>query len=97
MWSSSTTYSWSTSFPSIYESHKQAVKFELVLYTDDTCLIFQDSYINEIDTQFKKNLSVIRHWFVDNKLNINFGEDKTKSIFCNSKAKVKKRNPLNIG
>ena len=62
----------------------QAVKCELLLYADDTCLIFQHNDIKKID------------WFVHNKLSIHFGEDKTKSILFSSKRKVKKASPLNI-
>ena len=36
------------------------------------------------------------HWYVDNKLSIYFGEDKTKSILFRSKRKIKKASPLNI-
>ena len=32
----------------------QAVECELLLYADDTCLIFQHSDINEIETQLNK-------------------------------------------
>ena len=74
----------------------QAVKCELLLYADDTCLIFQHSDINEIEIQLNKNFSSICDWFVDNKLSIHFGEDKTKSILFSSKSKIKKASPLNI-
>ena len=74
----------------------QAVKSELLLYTDDTCLIFQHSDINEIEIQFNENFSLICDWFVDNKLSIHFGEDKTKSILFSSKSKIKRASPLNI-
>ena len=33
----------------------QAVNCELLLYVDDTCLIFQHSDINEIEIQLNKN------------------------------------------
>ena len=69
----------------------QAVKCELLLYGDDTCLIFQRNSINEIKIQLNKNFSLICDWFVDNKLSIHFGEDKTKSILFSSKSKVKKQ------
>ena len=72
-----------------------AVKCELLLYTDDTCLIFQHSDINEIEIQLNKNFSLC-DWFVDNKLSIHFGEDKTKSILFSSKSKIKQASPLNI-
>ena len=35
-------------------------------------------------------------WFVDNKLSIHFGKDKTKSISFGSKHKIKNLKPLNI-
>ena len=35
-------------------------------------------------------------WFVDNKLSIHFGEDKTKSILFASKHKIKSARKLNI-
>ena len=74
----------------------QAVKCELLLYVDDTCLIFQHIGIKEIELQLNKNFSLTCDWCVDNKLNIHFGEDKTKSILFSSKRKIKKASPLNI-
>ena len=44
----------------------QAVKYELLLYADDTCLV------NEIEIQLNKNFSLTCDWFVDNKLSIHF-------------------------
>ena len=74
----------------------QAVKCELLLYADDTCLIFQHSDISGIEIQLNKNFSLICDWFVDNKRSIHFGEDKTKSILFSSKSKIKKASPVNI-
>ena len=74
----------------------QAVKCELLLYADDTCLIFQHNDIKEIEIQLNKNFSLICDWFVDNKLGIHFGKDKTKLILFSSKRKIKKASPLNI-
>ena len=74
----------------------QAVSCELLLYADDTCLIFQHKDVKEIEKQLNSNFSLICDWFVDNKLSIHFGEDKTKSILFSSKNKVKKASPLNI-
>ena len=68
----------------------QAVKCELLLYADDTCLIFQHSGTKEIEIQFNKNFSLMCDWFVDNKLSIYFGEGKTKSIFLAAKGRLKK-------
>ena len=43
-----------------------------------------------------KNDSICCDWFVDNKLSIHFGEDKTKSILSASKQRVKNMRQLNI-
>ena len=71
----------------------QAVKCELLLYADDTCLIFLHNYIKEITIQLNKNFSLICDWFVDNKLNIHFVEDKTKSIFLAVNVRLKTQTP----
>ena len=64
----------------------QAVNCDLLLYADDTGLIFQHKDINIIEQQPNGNFSNICDWFVDNKLSIHFDEDKTKSIlFCSFK------------
>ena len=74
----------------------QAVDCELLIYADDSCLIFQHKDITEIESALNKNFSMLCDWFVDNKLSIHFGEDKTKSILFGSKHKIKKSKPLNI-
>ena len=74
----------------------QAIDCELLLYADDTCLIFQHKDIHEIEIVLNKNLSTLCDWFVDNKLSIHFGEDKTKSILFSSKHRLKNSKPLNI-
>ena len=74
----------------------QAVDCELLLYAEDTCLIFQQRDITEIETALNKNFIMLCDWFVDNKLSIHFGEDKTKSILFGSKHKIKRSKPLNI-
>ena len=73
-----------------------SVDCELLLYADDTCLKFQHKDITEIESVLNKNFSMLCDWFVDSKLSIYFGEDKTKSILFGSKHKTKKSNPLNI-
>ena len=37
----------------------QAVKSELLLYADDTCLVFKHNDIKEIEIQLNKNFSLI--------------------------------------
>ena len=74
----------------------QAVTCDLLLYADDTCLVFQHKDVIEIETVLNKNFSSLCDWFIDKKLSIHFGEEKTKSILFSSKHKVKKCKPLNI-
>ena len=74
----------------------QAVKCNLFLYADDTCLVCQHKDINEIEKQLNKDFESICDWFVDNKLSIHFGDDKTKSILFTSKFKIRKVRKLNI-
>ena len=73
----------------------QAVNCDL-LYADDTGLIFQHNDINIIEQQLNRNFSNICDWFVDDKLIIHFGEDKTKSILFAPLNKCKKLRKLNI-
>ena len=58
----------------------QAVKCELLLHADDTCLIFQHNDIIEIEIQLNKNITLICDWFVDNEIGIHSGEDKTNPV-----------------
>ena len=74
----------------------QAVTCDLLLYADDTGLIFQYKDISIIEQQLNRNFSNICNWFVDNKLSIHFGEDKTKSILFAPLNKCKKLRKLNI-
>ena len=64
----------------------QAVRFNLFLYADDTCLVCQHKDINEIEKQLNKDFESICDWFVDNKLSIHFA----------TKFKLKKVRKLNI-
>ena len=74
----------------------QALSCDLLLYADDSCLIFQHKNVKEIKKVLNQNFSDLCDWFVDNKLSIHFGEDKTKCVLFASKNKVKKAEPLNI-
>ena len=49
-----------------------AVQCELLLYADDTGLIFQHKDIKVIEQQLNKNFSSICDWFVDKKPSIHF-------------------------
>ena len=52
--------------------------------------------MTEIEKHLKNDFSNLCEWFLDNKLSIHFGEDKTKSILFGSKHKLKKVGKLNI-
>ena len=67
-----------------------AVKCDLLLYADDTCLVFQSKNVKDIEKQLNEDFANICDWFGDNKLSIHFGEDKTKSILFASKREIKK-------
>ena len=45
----------------------QALKGDLFLYADDSCLVCQHKDINEIEKQLNVDFSNICDWFVDNK------------------------------
>ena len=74
----------------------QAVDCDLFLYADDTCLLFQHKDLERIKEELTKNFSNICDWFVDNKLSIHFGEDKTKSILFSTKNRKRKIRTLGI-
>ena len=67
----------------------RAVDFDLFLYADDSCLLYQYKDLDEIKKELTKNFCDIRDWFVDNKLGIYFVEDKLYLSF--SLPKTKKR------
>ena len=67
----------------------QAVKSNLLLYVDDSCLMYRHKDIAKIEKILNKDFENICDWFVDNELSIHFGDDKTKSILLVSKRGVK--------
>ena len=74
----------------------QSVKCDLFLFADDSCLVFQHKNVKEIEKQLNEDFANLCDWFVENKLSIHFGEDKTKSILFATKMKVKKVDKLDI-
>ena len=56
----------------------QAVDCQLFLYVDDSSLLHQYKDVKQIEKNIHKNISNVFNWFVDNKLIIHFGYDKTK-------------------
>ena len=74
----------------------QAVVSDSLLYADDTCIIFQHENVTEIEKQLLKDFPSLCDWFVDNKLSVHFGQDKTKSILFGTKHKLRNAEALNI-
>ena len=73
-----------------------AVQCDLFLYADDTCLVFQSKTVEDIEKQLNEDFANMCDWFVDNKLSIHFGKDKTNSILFASKRKIKNLQKLEI-
>ena len=66
----------------------QAVKSNLLLYAHDSCFMYQKVLNQDFEN--------ICDWFVDKKLSIHFGYDKTKSILSTSKRRAKNIHKLII-
>ena len=74
----------------------RAVVSDSLLYADDTCIVFQHKSEIEIEKQLTRDFSSLCDWFVDNKLSIHFGQDKTKSILFGTKHKLRNAKSLSI-
>ena len=57
--------------------------------------MFQHKDVDEIEKLSNNDFGNICDWFVDNKLRICFGEDKTKSILLAGQRKIKNMKKLN--
>ena len=73
-----------------------AIDCDLFLYADDSCLVFQHKNVRDIKINLNKFFSNYCDRFVNNRLSIHFGEDKTKSILFAPKNKINKIGKLNI-
>ena len=63
----------------------QAVKCDLYLYANDSCLVYTGKDIKIIEENLNNNFNSLCNCFAENKLGIHFGEDKTKSIIFGTK------------
>ena len=54
-----------------------AVNCEMLLYADDTCLVFQAKNLDTISDRLNTEFNKLCDCFVYNKLSIHFGEDKS--------------------
>ena len=57
--------------------------------------VYQHTDVSKIEQNLNNNFSNICDWFVDNKLSIHFGEEKTKCILFGTKQKLNKTGSLN--
>ena len=60
------------------------------LYAND--IFYQHEDVKKIENVLNKEFSSLCQWFIDNKLSINFGEDKTKSILFSKTRGLKEIN-----
>ena len=68
----------------------------ICFYVDNSGLTFQHKDVHTIEHQLNKDFANLCEWFVDNKLSIHLGEDKTKCILFGSKLTLKNAGKLNI-
>ena len=67
------------------------------LYANDNCIFYQHEDAKKIENVLNKEFSSLCQWFIDKKLPIHFGEDKTKSILFSKTRDVKKINISFVG
>ena len=51
------------------------------MHTEHRCIFYQHQDFTKIKNVSNKTFANVWDWFVDNKLSIHFGEDKTECIF----------------
>lgn len=51
------------------------------IFTDDTCIFYEDKDVHKIKDDLNKELSTLCKWFFDDKLPIDFGKDKANNSF----------------
>ena len=73
-----------------------SVDCDLLLYADDSCLVFTGPDVKTIEVNLNRNFNYLCDWFVENKLSIHFGEEKTKSIIFGSRKMFKNLDTLDI-
>ena len=68
----------------------------VTIHQSDSYLVYQHNNVSKIEQNLNKNFSNICNWFVYNKLNIHFGEDRTRCILFGTKQKLNKTGSLDI-
>ena len=57
-----------------------AVDCDLLLYADDSCLVFRGEGIEQIEINLNRNFNTLCDWFLENMLSIHFGEAKLNPL-----------------
>ena len=95
VWCITRLYSWTVPF--LFTSYRNDLQQSLsdagsYLYEDDTCIFYQHEEVEKTENILIKEFSSLCQWFIDNKLSIHFGEDKTKSILFSKTRGLKEIN-----
>ena len=94
LWYSTRIYLRVTPLPNIHIDLPQPLnETGTYLYVDDTCIFYQDKDVEKIEKVLNNEFTSLCEWFIDNKLSIHFGHDKTKTIFF---SRMKSPPKLNI-
>ena len=64
--------------------------------TPDSCSVYQQKDVKNIERKLNQNFADDCDWFVDNKMSIHFGEDETKCILFGIKHRLMKVGSLGI-
>ena len=72
----------------------QDIECDLFLFADESVLFFTHKNVDVINDQLNRDFNSLCDWFVDNKLNIPFGED--KNLFFSLVRRNKKEGNLSI-
>ena len=81
----------------LYVNHMpQAVNSIVLLYADNTCLIYTSKDTKTIEEQLNTDFSSLCGWFIDNKLSVHFGDEKTMFILFGTKWQLKQQRDLNL-
>ena len=67
------------------------------LYADDTWIVYQHEDVKKNENVLNKEFSSLCQLFIDKKLSIHFGEDKTKSILFSKTKSLKEINISFVG
>ena len=74
----------------------QALDSELLLYVDGTCLFFQHRNLKTIEEHLNRGFLTLVDCFVDNRLSVHFGKDKTKFVLFSPKHRSKSIGQIDI-